>query len=270
MTHIIDAVGSREYMGPGVTIDVDELSGLRMPEKTTPLYVVCSLRRCIGKTLVSRLLTEFYVVDYRPVAAFGRADEGPQLVDYLPDTTSIVDIGDIRGQMAFFDRLITDNHCAKIIDIGHRAFKNFFTIAREIRFFEEACQHSIEPLILFIGDSDPQSAKTYTMLRHQFSGASSLLPVRNQIDASPIGHRDAIREPNMAPASLDIPFLNLSLRALVEQRSFSFSGFWRAPPSDLPASVDDELSTWVELVFYQFRNLGLFFGWEDLSTSTGV
>ncbi len=241
-----------------------------MPEKTTPLYVVCSLRRCIGKTLVSRLLTEFYVVDYRPVAAFDLADEGPQLVDYLPDTTSIVDIGDIRGQMALFDRLITDNHCAKIVDIGHRAFKNFFTIAREIRFFEEACQHSIEPLILFIGDSDPQSAKTYTMLRHQFSGASSLLPVRNQIDASPIGHRDAIREPNMAPASLDIPFLNLSLRALVEQHSFSFSGFWRAPPSDLPASVDDELSTWVELVFYQFRNLGLFFGWEDLSTSTGV
>jgi hypothetical protein len=255
-------------MGLEVVMDVDERSALRMPEKTTPLYVVCSARRCIGKTLVSRLLTEFYFVDDRPVSAFDLADEGPQLVDYLPDTTSIVDIGDIRGQMAFFDRLITDNHRAKIVDIGHRASKNFFAIAQEIRFFEEACQHSIEPLILFIGDSDPESAKTYTMLRHQFSGASSLLPVRNQIDASPIGHRGALPEPNMAPASLDIPFLNLSLRALVEQHSFSFSGFWRAPPSNLPASIDDELSTWVELIFYQFRNLGLFFGWEDLSTST--
>jgi hypothetical protein len=240
-----------------------------MPEKTTPLYVVCSPRRSVGKTLVSRLLTEYYLADYRPVAAFDLADEGPQLTDYLPGTTTIVDISDIRGQIFFFDRLISNNLYAKVIDLGHRAFKNFFAIVREIRFFEEACQHSIEPLILFIANSDPESAKTYTMLRHQFSEASSLLPVRNQIDASPIEHRDAFPGPNMAPVSLDIPFLGLSLRALVEQHSFSFSGFWRAPQADLPGSVDDELSTWVELVFSQFRNLGLFLGWEELSSSTG-
>jgi hypothetical protein len=239
-----------------------------MPEKTAPLYIVCSRRRCVGKTLVSRLLTEYYVVDYRPVAAFDLADEGPQLTDYLPDTTTIVDISDIRGQMSFFDRLISDNLYAKVIDLGHRAFNNFFAIVREIRFFEEACQHSIEPIILFIADSAPESAKTYTALRQEFSEASSLLPVRNQIDGSPIEHRDAFPGPDLGPVSLDIPFLGLSLRALVEQHSFSFSEFWRAPPSDLPISVDDELSTWVELAFSQFRNLGLFLGWEDLSTST--
>jgi hypothetical protein len=238
-----------------------------MSEKTTPLYVVCSPRRCVGKTLVSRLLTEYYLADYRPVAAFDLADEGPQLTDYLPGTTTIVDISDIRGQLSFFDRLISDNLYAKVIDLGHRAFKNFFAIVREIRFFEEAYQHSIEPLILFIADSDPESAKTYTMLRHQFSEASSLLPVRNQIDANPIEYHDAFPGQNMTPVSLDIPFLGLSLRALVEQDSFSFSEFWRAPLSDLPVSVDDDLSAWLEFVFSQFRNLGLFFGWEDLSSS---
>jgi hypothetical protein len=232
-----------------------------MAEKPTPLYVVCSPRRCVGKTLISRLLTEFYVVDSRPVAAFDLADEGPQLKDYLPDTTRIVDIGDIRGQMAFFDRLIADNPGATIIDLGHRVFKDFFTIVQDIRFLEEARQHSIEPLILFIIDPDPDSAKTYAMLRHQFSEAS-LLPVRNQIDASPIPHRDALTNPNTAPVSLDVPLLGLSPRALVEQHSFSFSAFWRKPPSDLPTSVDDELSSWVELVFSQFRHLGLFLGWR--------
>ena len=55
-----------------------------MNDKTTPLYVVCSPCRGVGKTLVSRLLTEFYVLDDRPVAAFDLADEGPQLADYLP------------------------------------------------------------------------------------------------------------------------------------------------------------------------------------------
>ena len=57
-----------------------------MSENPTPLYVVCSPRTRVGKTLVSRLLAEFYLVDYRHVVAFDLADEGPQLVDYLPDS----------------------------------------------------------------------------------------------------------------------------------------------------------------------------------------
>jgi hypothetical protein len=63
-----------------------------MTDQTTPLYVVCSPCRRVGKTLVSRLLTEFYVVNDRPVAAFDLADEGPQLADYLPGITTIADI----------------------------------------------------------------------------------------------------------------------------------------------------------------------------------
>lgn len=81
-----------------------------MTGKTTPLYVVCSPCRCVGTTLVSRLLTEFYAVDDRPVAAFDLADEGPQLSDYLPELATIANIGDIRGQMALFDRLITEEN----------------------------------------------------------------------------------------------------------------------------------------------------------------
>jgi hypothetical protein len=187
------------------------------------------------------------------------------LADYLPDITTIADIGDTRGQVAFFDRLLTANFGAAIIDLSHRAFKNFFTVVREIRFFEEARHHSIEPLILFIVDADPNSARAYAMLRHQLSEAS-LLPVRNQMEASVIPHRDELPNSNIAPTSLDIPLLGLSLRALIDQQSFSFSRFWRKPPADLPASLDDELSSWVERVFFQFRGLGLFLGWEDSST----
>ena len=73
----------------------------RMTGKITPLYIVCSPRRCVGKTLIARLLTEFYVVKDRPVLAFDLADEGPQLTDYLPKVAAIADIGDIRGQMAW-------------------------------------------------------------------------------------------------------------------------------------------------------------------------
>jgi hypothetical protein len=85
-----------------------------MTGKTTPLYIVCSPCRCVGKTLISRLLTEFCVLNDRPVAAFDLADEGPQLVDYLPKCATIAEIGDIHGQMALFDRLIAESDTPSI------------------------------------------------------------------------------------------------------------------------------------------------------------
>jgi tripartite tricarboxylate transporter family receptor len=133
-----------------------------MTGKTVPLYIVCSPSRCVGKTLVSRLLTEFYLVDDRPVAAFDLADEGPQLADYLPDTTTISDIGDTCGQMAFFDRLLADSQGAKVIDVSHRTFRNFFSVvmvshsspAKSVKEFLETVKQHSGKLILgtdFIG-----------------------------------------------------------------------------------------------------------------------
>src|SRR6516165_5101173 len=228
-----------------------------MTDKTTPLYVVCSPCRGVGKTLVSRLLAEFYVVNDRPVAAFDLADEGPQLTDYLPGITTVADIADARGQMTFFDRLIAND--ARIIDLSHRVFKNFFTVVQEIRFFEEARRHSIEPLILFIIDPDPKSAKAYAVLRDQLSQAS-LLPVRNQIEAAAISYGDARSKVIRAPTSLDIPLLDFPLRALMDRQSFSFSGFWRASPADLPVSLTHQLSRWIGRIFLQFRELELLLG----------
>ena len=230
-----------------------------MIDKTTPLYVVCSPCRRVGKTLVSRLLTEFYVVNDRPVAAFDLPDEGPQLADYLPDMTTVVDIADTRGQMAFFDRLIADDVGAKIVDLSHRVFAKFFAVEQEIRFFDEARHRSIEPLILFIIDPDPKSAKAYATLRHQLSQAS-LLPVRNQIGAAALPTGGAVAKADITPTSLDIPLLGLPLRTLLDRRSFSFSWLKRTSPADLPVSLQDELSRWVEHVFSQFRVLELLLG----------
>jgi len=229
-----------------------------MTDKTTPLYVVCSPCRGVGKTLVSRLLAEFYVVNDRPVAAFDLADEGPQLTDYLPGITTVADIADTRGQMTFFDRLIANDVGARIIDLSHRVFKNFFTVVQEIRFFEEARCRSIEPLVLFIIDPDPKSAKAYGVLR-QFSQAS-LLPVRNQIKTDAIPHGVARPNANIVPTSLDIPLLTFPLRALVDRQSFSFSRPRGTSPADLPVLLKDELSGWVERVFFQFHTLELLLG----------
>jgi hypothetical protein len=235
--------------------------------KTTPFYVVCSPCRCVGKTLIARLLTEFYLVNDRPVAAFDLADEGPQLADYFPGFTTIADIGDIRGQMALFDRVIAEKDIPTVIDVSYRAFNNFFTVVGRINFFEEARHRCIEPLIFFI--IDPNATKAYAMLRHHFT-QTSLLPVRNQIKASAIVPCAVLQKAGMLPSSLDIPLLDLSLRALINQRSFSFSQFWQRVPAGVPKRVDDQLRSWLEYIFSQLQHLEFSLGQEHPSTPLTV
>jgi hypothetical protein len=231
-----------------------------MSGRTTLLYVVCSPRRCVGKTLVSRLIAEFFAIDGRPVAAFDLADEGPQLADYLPDVTTVADISDTIGQMAFFDRLIADKNGANIIDVSHRAYKNFFTVVQEIGFFEEIHRRSIEPVILFILDRDLKSGEAFASLKQGFNEAS-ILPVRNQVAARRPGR--AASDASAFPVSLEIPELSFSLRALVDQPDFSFSQYWQTPPADVPPATDDELRNWMERVFSQLWELELCIAREE-------
>jgi hypothetical protein len=234
--------------------------------KTTPLYIVCSPQRDVGKTLLARLLAEFYLIDGRPVAAFDLADEGPQLVDFLPRCTTLADISDAIGQMALFDQIIADRQATKIIDLSHRTFKDFFTIAEKISFFEEARRNAIEPLILFMIDPGPKSAKAYTILRRWFAEAS-LLPVRNQLVAKGIPYCASFPNESAVSVSLEIPVLGSSLRTLVDQETFSFAQFWRATPIALPPRLDDELRAWIKRIFLQFREIELWLMCEEILSS---
>jgi hypothetical protein len=234
--------------------------------RTTPLYVICSPQRGVGKTLLARLLAEFYLIDGRPVAAFDLADEGPQLADYLPHSTTIADISDAPGQMALFDQIVADRQATKIIDLSHRTFKDFFTIAEKIGFFAEARRHGIEPLILFMIDPGPKSAKAYTILRRWFAEAS-LLPVRNQMVAKGIPYCAAFPNESAVSVSLEMPMLGASLKTLVDQQSFSFAQFWRTTPVSLPARLDDELRAWIKRIFLQFREIELWLMCEDILSS---
>src|SRR5258708_19663724 len=113
--------------------------------------------------------------------------------------------------MALFDRIIADRQATKIIDLSHRTFKDFFTIADKIGFFEEARRQAIEPLILFMIDPGPKSAKAYTILRRCCAEAS-LLPVRIKIVAKVIPYSPPFPTATSLSVSLHIPLLPSPLK----------------------------------------------------------
>src|SRR5262249_49777774 len=140
--------------------------------KTIGMVVVADFAATAG--LVLATITEHHLADGRSVAALDLADEAPQLADYLPGHVAAIDLSEIRGQMALFDGLIADNAVPKVIDVGYRAFGQFFAIAHKIDLFEEARRRGLEPVILFMIYSDPKAAKAYSRLRRSFPGTSLL------------------------------------------------------------------------------------------------
>ncbi len=233
-----------------------------------PIYVVCSPNRQVGKTLLARLLAEHYIADARPVAAFDLSDEAPGLADFLTQDVTIPNIGDMRGQVRFFDGLIDAGNIPKIIDLSHREFANFFTIADKIGLFEEARRRSIEPLILFLIDSSPVSAKAYGLLRRRFAGIS-LLPVRNLTVAKGLPYGAAFPHASRLVVSLEIAMLGPAARALVEGEKFSFLNLAKqaSPYTDISARTRAELDAWFKRARFQFRELELALIREQILTA---
>src|ERR1700712_27713 len=118
----------------------------------TPIYIICSPRPLVGKTLLARLLSEFLLLKNGTVTAFDINLKEPSLLEYLPKITETAEVDNTFGKMALMDRLIVNDGVAKVIDLGFHAFDEFFTMTEEIGFLKEATRRGVAPIILFVAD----------------------------------------------------------------------------------------------------------------------
>src|ERR1700712_448231 len=133
----------------------------------TPVYIICSPRPLVGKTLIARLLSEFLLLKNGDVVSFDINLKEPSLLEYLPRITETADVIDTYGKMQLMDRVIVDDGIAKVIDLGFHAFDEFFKMTEEIGFMKEAARRSVAPIILFVADTDRVSIRGYETLRQQ-------------------------------------------------------------------------------------------------------
>jgi len=212
----------------------------------TPVYIVCSPRPIVGKTLVARLLTEFLQLQRSGVAAFDINLKEPSLLDFLPKLTETAEVDDTFGKMALMDRIIMNDGVAKVVDLGYHAFDEFFRMTAEIGFIKEAARRGVAPVVLFIADTDRVSARSYIALREQIPPAS-LITVDNEYvtrgelpPAMAHGHR--------IPIAALPPFL----KTYIDRLSFSFTSYLR---SEQDSST--ELHQWIRKNYFSFRELEL-------------
>jgi hypothetical protein len=214
--------------------------------------IVASPRPRVGKTLLARLVTDFHIHEGRAAAAFDLNKGEATLAKFAPEHAAVADISDIKGQMALFDRLVADDDAAKIVDIGHEQFEEFFTQAMRIGLAEEARRRDIVPSILFIATPDRSSIEAYRRLRSRMPLAT-LTPAFNEL-LGPPQHRDSYpvlggREP------LRFPVLAPALRKYAEQPPFSFADEQLANARNIPLDGHIELQRWLRRTYAELREL---------------
>ena len=217
--------------------------------------IVASPRPRVGKTLMARLLTDFHIHEGRAVAGFDlNAGEG-SLAQFAPEHVTAADIGDIKGQMALFDRLIAADDITKVVDLGHERFDAFFTLAAQIGFAEEARNRGIAPAIMFMVTPDATSVEAFRKLRSRMPQAA-LVPVHNELLGA-AQHRDKYAAAGSGAVQVRLPVLAPGLRRFIEQPPFSFSESQLANTRNMPLDVHIELQRWLRKPYLEFRELGL-------------
>ncbi|HXF88029.1 MAG TPA: hypothetical protein VNK48_06735 [Xanthobacteraceae bacterium] len=225
-------------------------------ERRTLVFVVCSPLPRVGKTLLARLLMEFFLADGRPVAAFDLNPDDCALAEQRPDHTTIAHVEDTKAQMALFDRLVVADEVTKVVDLGDRCFDRFFAVMADIGFASEAPRRGVVPVMLFIADADRRSLQAYAALQARFPGLT-IAPVLNA-GASDARFRNELRA-RFAVTPLQIPFLSPAAKALAAQFGYSPGiGGGRS------AHAANELQAWKRKLFLQFREFELRLLLEEL------
>jgi hypothetical protein len=214
--------------------------------RATPVYIICSPRPLVGRTLVARLLSEFLLLKNGTVTAFDINLKEPSLLEFLPKITETAEIDDTFGKMALMDRLIIDDGIAKVIDLGFHAFDEFFKMTEEIGFMKEAARRGVSPIILFVGDTDRVSARGYPMLQRQIP-ATALVTVDNEFIV-----RGELPAAFSQGKVLQIAALPAFLKTYVDRLSFSFTEYLR---NEKDSST--ELHQWIRKNYLSFRELEL-------------
>jgi hypothetical protein len=233
--------------------------------RPTHVYVVCSPRPQVGKTLVARALIDFYRADGRPVKGFDLDSEESSLTGFVPKFAVRGNVLDVRGQMSLFDQLIIDDERPKVLDLGARDLATFLKVMEETNFPAEARRMSIQLVMLFVASPDQRAVDAYVDLARRFPEVA-LLPVYNEAFARGQATRQRFPLTGEVSVPLHIPAYSSSLKTIIDAKPFSFSEYKRYP-LDVPPFLEAGLNSWMKRVFLQFRELELRFLLERLRST---
>ena len=199
-------------------------------------YIVCSLHGRSGKTLLSRLLADYLILQGDSPDLYDTDAMERKLSGFFPSNAIAVDIDKVLSQMQLFDALASSASAPRIVDISHQAFGKFFRLMRETGFVAEAREHGNEPVIFYIVSREADSYTQGLALREAFRECNFVV-VENEENGQP--DRVTQNSPDYQTLMqndlrMQIPALDPMFVTVIEDPYLSLSGFMQDPPAGMP------------------------------------
>lgn len=200
------------------------------------VYIVASLHGRSGKTLFSRLLADYLILQGATPEIFDTDTVEKTLASYFPGTALAIDIDKVINQMQLFDAMIAPTDVPRVVDVSHQSFSKFFKLMQETGFLEESRERDIEPVIFYIVQREADSYAQGLSLREHFRDCSFVV-VENEHN----GHADRTTQARpdyrtlmSHDLKLHLPALDPMFASVIDDPYLSLSGFMQNPPAGMP------------------------------------
>ena len=164
-----------ERQGPPERKIPRDPDGSQAAERPSPAAIVASLHARTGKTLLARVLGDYFALSGRPPLVFDTDITEQTLRASFPYDTVVVDLAETRDQMTLFDTVARRAPEARIVDVSHHAFRKFFKVMFESQFAAEAHLRNVEPVIFYIADRGADAYEEARHLRERFDDCAFVL-----------------------------------------------------------------------------------------------
>jgi hypothetical protein len=234
--------------------------------RPSPAAIVASLHARTGKTLLARVLGDYFALSGRPPLVFDTDVTEQTLRALFPDDTVVVDLTETRDQMTLFDTLARRSPEARVVDVSHHAFRKFFHVMFESQFAAEAHVRNVEPIIFYIADRGPDAYEEARHLRARFADCAFVL-----VDNAFIGkvkeqtrRAAAYQEMQEHDLRMALPRLDAALADALDDPGLSLGDIVSQPlsrsdtecmPGDLPFEERAMLRAWLMQAFRDIHRL---------------
>jgi hypothetical protein len=201
-----------------------------MPENSFAA-IVASLHARTGKTLLARVLAEYFIMSGVRPLLFDTDTTEYRLSASFPHETLAVDPSHVPDQMTLFDTLALTTPEARVVDVTHHSFRKFFKVMQDIDFVAEARARGVEPAIFYIADHHADSYAEAQHLRGRFRDCP-FVAVDNPFLGMPdevIRNGNTYRDFVAHDLRLTIPILDSASALALADPQFSLSDFMRQP-----------------------------------------
>ena len=211
------------------------------------IAIVCSDRHRNGKTLLSRVLVDFLLLEGRDPFVLDLDHPEGALRDFFPGRTALVDFTKIAGQMKVFDTILASPGRDYVIDVPAPLLARFCEAMSDLAFREAAHEAGFALVVLFIVDQPEDSLKSALAIE-EILKPDLFVPVANLWVGSALPER-------VDGLTLTLERLNPALMPVIGHRRFSFRSFLLGDEAAVPPQHRPALKSFLHGLLGGFREI---------------